>query len=428
MKPALKRFLSHFCFWREIGNEAKFSLIAVLPLFIALFLPVIYPSLISLTYSNQTVVERYAVVLDLDDSNISRDLILSMDATQGVEITRRVSSIDEGIQAVMSREADVFIFFPEDFSRRIKHFEQGNLKIYVYATNMMIYAAALTGIQTTILDKNVQLAIENVANPKGVTGDRALNIIDPIRYDKHIFYQPSMAYASFISPMLFIIVFNQMGLLILAFSIGYHREIDKEFRKRKLWYIDYFWRYLYYLCFVFLGTITVYFIVTPFFGWPCDNPVEMMKLILLLVISQMPLAIAFASFCKDRFTSFQMILGLSLFFFSISGYVWPREDTPVWVQKIQECFGVVPTAAAMRKIQYKNAMFLDCPDEILQLLKLHLIYLAISLVLVHRDLPAKPFIMLKNKIKPSKKAVKDDDDDDDECDDKTLIKEEAKAV
>ncbi|MBQ9393978.1 MAG: ABC transporter permease, partial [Proteobacteria bacterium] len=294
MKKFLVSFLSHLCFWKEFGDEAKYSVKSALPLIIAMFLPVAYPTLISLTYSNQSVVERPIVVLDLDNSAISRDLILSFDAAEGAVVKKQVETIDEGVQEIMSRGADAFVYIPEDFSSNIKHFKQGNMKVYVYATNMMTYASAMTAIQLTVLEKNVQLAVENVANPKGIAGEKAYNVMDPLRHDEHILYAPTLAYASYICPILFVLVFHQMGLLILAFSVGYHRENDEKFRKRRLWYIDYFWRYLYYLGFILLGTVTVYKIIVPIFGWPCNNSGEMMKLMVFMVFCQMPLSIMLA--------------------------------------------------------------------------------------------------------------------------------------
>ena len=389
MKNYFVSFLSHFCFWKEFGDEAKFSIKAVLPLVIALFLPIAYPTLISLTYSNQSVVERPIVILDRDNSAISRDLILSFDAAEGAVVKKYVETTDEGVQEIMSRGADAFVYIPEDFSSRIKRFEQGNLKVYVYATNMMTYASAMTAIQLAVLEKNVELAVENVANPKGIAGEKAYHVMDPLRHNEHILYAPTLAYSSYICPVLFVLVFHQMGLLILAFSVGYHRELDEKFSKRRLWYIDYFWRYLYYLFFILVGTVMVYKLIVPIFGWPCINSGEMMKLMVFMVFCQMPLSIILASVCKDRFTSFQYILGLSLVYFTISGYVWPQDNMPGWVASFSDAWGIKPAASAMRKISFKGAMFADCTEEITRLINLSIIYFMISLLFVHRDLPVR---------------------------------------
>ena len=114
MKAILRDILSHFFFWRTIWDEIKFSVTKVFPLFLVLAIPIIYPLVMSLTYSNQSVVERTAVVLDLDNSEYSRDLVLSIDATQGVTITQTVDNIEDGIHAIMTRQADSFLFIPED--------------------------------------------------------------------------------------------------------------------------------------------------------------------------------------------------------------------------------------------------------------------------------------------------------------------------
>ena len=97
----MKPWVEHFCFWRSFGDEAKFATIAFIPLFISIVLPIAYPLFMSLTYANQSVVERTAVVLDADNSAHSRDMMLSIDATQGLSIKRRVDTLEEGIQAVM---------------------------------------------------------------------------------------------------------------------------------------------------------------------------------------------------------------------------------------------------------------------------------------------------------------------------------------
>ena len=391
MKAILRDILSHFFFWRTIWDEIKFSVTKVFPLFLVLAIPIIYPLVMSLTYSNQSVVERTAVVLDLDNSEYSRDLVLSIDATQGVTITQTVDNIEDGIHAIMTRQADSFLFIPEDFSSRIKRFEQGTVKIYVYATNMMLYASVLTGVQTTVLDKNVELAIENVANPNGITGERALNTIDPIHYDQRMLFAPTLAYSSYLVPMLFVLLFHQMALIVIGFSIGLHREKDEKFRKKKLWFIDIFWRYLWYLPFIFVGTFVVYYGYSSFFGWPNGTPYEMMKLVMFLVCCQIPVGIAVASLCYDRFAPFQYLLASSLLFFTLSGYVWPTFAMPETILPALDYLGIEPAASAMRKITFKGADLVDCTREIKKLLTLNLLYTAGALIIVHRDLPLRPF-------------------------------------
>lgn len=399
----MKSWLEHLCFWRTFGNEAKFSVIAFIPIFISILLPIAYPLLMSLTYANQSVVERTAVVLDADNSALSREMMLDIDATQGLDIKRRVDTLEEGIQAVMTREADVFVFFPDDFSSKIKRFEQGSMKVYVYATNMMIYAAALTALQETVLVKNVDIAVEQIAHPQGVVGEKAYNTIDPINYHKHVLYSPTLAYSTYITPILFTLVFHQMGILILGFSIGFHREREPEFAKKKMWLLDYFWRYLFYAVFIAAGTAFVYGCVCPLFGWARgENAAEMMKLILLMVGCNFPIAAALASCCGTRYTAFQIVLGSSLIFFTLSGYVWPYYAMPDWIKPVTRYLAIFPTAQGVIKIAFKGAAFADCNREIAELVKLFGIYLVAALAIIHRDLLIRPAVLLKNRFrKPS---------------------------
>lgn len=399
LKSILKGFFSHFRIFHSIGNEAKFSVTSFFPVFIAIFLPLIYPFIISLTYYHNSVIDRSAVVLDLDNSAISRQLTLDLDATQGLYIKSQVKTIDEGYSAVMNREADAFIFFPEDFSTKIKTFKRGNLKVYVYATNMLNYASALTAIQTTVLDKNVEIAIERVANPKGLVREKAQRTLDPLQYDKHILYSPSLSYAEYVCPILFTLVFHQMGILMLAFSIGYHRERDKEFAKKNLWMVDYLWRFLFYVPFFIGGMAAVYYGYCTLFDWPHGNRLELIKMLLITIAANFPIAAILASLCKDRYTAFQLLLATTLIFFSYSGYVWPTYSMPDWVYNISKYMVEPQVASAMRKISFKGLTLNECQDEIAHMKVLFMLYLPFALLIVHRNIFVWPFKKIASKFR-----------------------------
>ena len=398
-KSILKTIGEHFRIFSSIGNEAKFSVLAIFPLFIAIFLPLVYPLLISLTYYQSTVTTRSAVVLDLDNSEITRQLTFELNATQGLYIKKTVNSIDEGYQAVMDREADAFILFPDDFTTDLKTFKQGNLKVYVYATNMMNYASTMTAIQTTVLDKNLDIAVDRIANPHGLTGEKAKNTLDPVKYEKYTMYSPALSYGEYICPVLFTLVFHQMGILMLAFSIGFHREKDKKFAQKKLWMVDYLWRLLYYVPFFIIGMCVVYYGYCPLFDWPHGNRLELIKVLLFMMAANMPLAFILASLCKDRYTAFQLLLATTLIIFSFSGYVWPTYSMPDWIYHISKFMVEPQVASAMRKISFKGATLADCQHELNYMFVLFWVYLPVAFLVVHRDWLALPFKKLFSRKK-----------------------------
>ena len=407
IRSRLLEFFRHFNLFRSFGNEAKFGFKSVLPVFVALLLPMVYPLVIAVTYSNQTVVERTAVVLDLDNSQYTRQLAVDLDATQGLKILYNVDSLDEGISAVLSRKADSFIFFPEDFTAGLKRFERGNLKLYVYATNMMIYASALTAIQTTVLDKNVEIAVERIANPKGITGEKAYNLIDPVKYSKSMLYSPTLAYGEYVCPMLYLLVFHQMAILLLSLSIGMHRESDKSFAKESLWLTDYLWRYLFYGVFYIIGMFVVFYIYCPLFAIPHGNQVEVFKLILLLIGVNFPITAICASICNDKYTCFQILMPLSLVLFSFSGYVWPRYSMVPWVQTISDWLSIQPAGEIMRSVAFKGKSLMDFPVQIHRMIELFIVYMIAAFIIVHRNWWFWPFKKIYTSIR-GKKAISDE--------------------
>lgn len=407
MNALLKRFFNHINIFNNLWRETKFAFKSFYPVFIILIIPLVYPAIISLVYSNQSVVERNVVVLDEDNSELSRHVLINLNATQGADIRYSVNSIDEGIRAVMSRQADAFLLIPEDFSTKIERVERGTLKTYVYATNMMIYASVMTAIQETVLDMNNQLALDRLTTPKGITGERAQAIIDPIRYDKTVLYAPTLAYSSFLCTLLFLLVIHQMMLIVPGFSIGYRREIDPEFKERHLWVIDYFAHFIFYLPFVAIAAWYIYCVLCPIFGWPTAPFSQMLALALLVSVMNFPISAILMSLAKDKYTTFQIVLALSVPCLMISGYVWPTYSMPGWVASMSDWFIINPIASAVRKIVFKGLTLNDIGPELYHMIRINIAYLVVAIIVVHRGIITrniKRFKALKTELNEAKRT------------------------
>ncbi len=379
-------WLSHFNIFKNFWEEIKFAFKARYPFMFIIIIPFVYPLLITLTYANQSVVERHVVIMDEDNSDLSRAFILNVDATQGAEVIRHVYTAEEGVQAVISREADAFIHIPEDFSAKFKRIEQADMKAYVYATNMMIYAAVMTAIQETVLSMNHDLALERVTTPKGITRDRAESIVDPIRYDKAMLFSPTLAYSSFICPVLFLLVVQQMMLIVPGLSIGFRRETDPEFKKRHLWLIDYLPHFIFFAIWAMVGVAFIYGFLCPTFGWPMASFKEMFILAMTICLLHFPISAILMSVAQDKFTTFQLVLALSVPCFMISGYVWPQYSMPGWVSSMSDWFIINPVSQGLRKVVFKGQSIQDLGPEYAKMLKIFVYYCIAAVIIVHRGI------------------------------------------
>jgi len=406
----LKYLFDHLNIFGSLWAETKFAVKSFYPIFLIIVIPLIYPSLMSIVYSNQSVVDRKVVILDQDNSELSRSFLINLDATQGAYIKNSVSTIDEGIEAVMSRDADAFLVISDDFSSRIKRVEQGNLKAYVYATNMMIYASVMTAIQETVLGMNTEIALARITTPKGITGDRAIAIVDPVRYDKTVLYAPTLAYASFLCPILFLIVIQQMSLIVPGFSIGYRREKDPEFAKKHLWLLDYLGHFIFFLPFVAAAAWFIYGVLCPMFGWPSALFSQMLILALIVSAANFPISAILMSIARDKNTTFQLVLALSVPVFMISGYVWPLYSMPGWVASVSEWFVINPVGFAMRKIVFKGMTISDVGPELNQIIRIFIAYTIAAVIIIHRGIIVRNvrrvtrFIAERKKVKTEPEA------------------------
>lgn len=388
MKDIVKKFNLLGSFW----NQMKFALHMRFPLFVLLGVPIIYPVLMSLTYVNMQVLEREVVVLDLDHSALSRETIFNLNAHQGVNVSEVVDSLDAGIDRVMQRQADALIFFPPDFSTRIKKGEEGNLKVYTYANNMMTYATLLTGVQMTIIDMNNELAVAKHA-PMGATVDRAKSAVIPFTYTKNILYLPSLAFSSFLMPMMFLVVFQQVTWISTGFSMGMRREEERRLgRRRKSYYfVEYLGFFLFDLSILVLGFLFVYIPLAQFFVWPTGSLTLMLPFIIFYCCVQFPLGVCFAEFFNDRYAAFQVLLCFSVPTMMMSGYIWPLFAMPEWVQTLSSWTAISHASEAVRIMAFKGGVLADILPQCLEMLKVAGAYALAAIVIIHlRALLTRP--------------------------------------
>jgi ABC-2 type transport system permease protein len=332
--------------WRWIFQEKRLLLILI-------SIPLIYSSLVAWLYVRKNPIERPAIVVDLDNSGYSRRLVHNLEATQELRIIDRPISIDAGWQAMKSRQAELFLLIPADFSRKIKRAENAEIKLWIDNANMLTFGVAYPAVAAVILDLNRDLGAGDLMR-RGIPPTMASSRVLPIVRADRLLFHPTGSYGNFLTYGLFIIVIQQLILIGLAFSTGLARQRGRRDQAERFPFTALEGACIGQSLFYLLGIIVIVRVIFPLFGLPLLDGRSTFWLFSAFSLAMAPLAIIIAGLARDMYSAFELPLFLSTPLLMISGFIWPYDQMPGYIQALAALFPATPALHALRIITLKT--------------------------------------------------------------------------
>ena len=209
-----------YIWWQELKAVVKDQ--GVLIFFI--LVPLGYPLLYTFIYTNETVREVPAAVVDNNRSSLSREYLRLVDAGADLEIVSHCSDMEEAKTLLKNGKVYGIIYIPESFSRDITKGVQTHVTIYCDMSGMLYYKAMLTANTNASLMMNKQIKIERSGNTT-IRQDEVST--SPIAYEDISIFNPQNGFASFLIPAVLILIIQQTLLLGVGLSAGTARENNR---------------------------------------------------------------------------------------------------------------------------------------------------------------------------------------------------------
>ena len=186
-----------------------------------ILVPLLYPMLYSFIYTEETVREVPAVVVDRSGTALSREFVRRVDATADVRVVARTGNMDEAKE--MMRRAEVYgiICLPENFSREVHRQEQAHVSLYCDMSGLLYYKALLLACTEVSLEMNTELQVERLGNSTSRQDEVATS---PLQYEDVALFNPQNGFASFLLPAVLMLVIQQTLLLGVGMINGTARE------------------------------------------------------------------------------------------------------------------------------------------------------------------------------------------------------------
>lgn len=331
---------------------------ALLILLIAL---VIYPVIYGIAYKNEVVRNIPVVVVDLDNTASSRQLVRMIDASEQLVVASGVGSLADAKAQFYQGEVSGVVLIPNDFERKLMTSGQTTVSVYSDAAYFMMYKQTLSGVLRASATFGAGVEIKRIL-AKGVPMEQAMARRDPVALQSVMLFNPAGGYNSFVIPGLLIVILQQTLLIGIGLLGGSERE-----RRRRRFTIPgtlhsgavmpvlfgkagaYFFIYL-------INVVITQVWVYHWFALPSKGellPVMALMVPFLLAVTFMGLAVS--TFFSRREHSIIFMVFLSPLALFLSGLSWPASAIPTWLNGLAKLFPSTTMVPALLQVRTMGA-------------------------------------------------------------------------
>lgn len=198
--------------WRRLrGDFWDFGMLS--------WIPVVLCGMLWLVFSAGIARDLPIVVIDNDNSTLSRQLTRWLDASPGIEVAAKVASSDEALHRLRERTAFGYLLIPNDFEQKLLGGRQATVQ-WLYNAQFSSHAGALLRDVRTV-STTLSAGIEMTARAKkGMSGVQAAAQFEPIRTTLNSLYNENISYEAFLTLALMPAMLQIFIVVAIVTSIG----------------------------------------------------------------------------------------------------------------------------------------------------------------------------------------------------------------
>ncbi len=350
---------------------------AVLILLIAV---TIYPLVYSIAYKNNVVREIPVTLVDLDNTQSSRQLIRMVDATKEIAVAQETGNMNEAKNLFWDGSSRGVIMIPDDFEKQLLKGNQTHVSIYCDANYFLIYKETLTGAIQASGTLSAGVEIKRLM-ASGITPEEAMRQRDPMKLNIYQLYNPSGAYGSYVMPGLILIILQQTLLVGIGMIGGAKKErghamisIEAARRRRTIFPVVFGKALAYFVIYLFNILFTQIYLFK-WFGFPAKGSfTDICLLMIPYIFSVIFLGLAISLLLRRREHSIMLMVFLSPVVLFLSGMSWPESSLPPLLYKLAHVFPSTSMVPAFLRIRTMGGTLADVKPELIFLFGQMVVY------------------------------------------------------
>jgi len=370
-------------FWQLMVAECK-AILADKAIVVTLFGGVLFYSVLyPLPYLHQVPTEQQIVVVDHDNSSLSRLVTRHADASAKIKVLANVNSIDQAQAWIDAGKAHGLLVIPADFRRNLLLGKGATLSYGGDASYFLIYSAIVEGLVSAGIDasKHVQM-IGLLA--RGQNPELAQQAVNSIHINSVPAFNPSLGYTPYVVPGLFLLILHQT-LLIGTGILGAGQ-----------WGKQGYWQQVRPVTLV-LARLSVFMMIyalfSSFYLGACfywykvsvvASVIEVGLFMLPFLLATGSLGIYLSSLFRRRELPAQLYLLVSMPILFVAGFVWPIALIPQPLVVASQVIPAVPAIMGMLELNQLGAGWSAVLPKWLQLWGLFAIFVTMAIVAIAR--------------------------------------------
>ena len=306
--------------WRRVlGMRPAFTILIMAPMIYGVF----YPQ----PYLTQILHKIPIVVVDNDLSDLSRQIVQTLDASGAVRVAASAGTLADAHAALDRGEAFAVVGIPPGTERDVLKGLAVHVPIYADATYLFIFRTTGNGIAVALNTLSSELAAGG-ARTDGSLVKATLAASSPADTLLQPIFNPVGGYGSYVVPAAFVLILQQtllIGVAILtvaAMAQGGGGALSSVLG-RGIAHLT-----------MYLAPLALYFVVLPrVYGFSAlGSPLQLFALASAFVLATSFLGQALGAWFTQPENPTLIVLGTSLPQFFLTGFAWPREAIPKPVQ------------------------------------------------------------------------------------------------
>lgn len=305
-------------------------------------------------------------VLDMDKTEMSRNVIKTFENSKYFDVVEYVSNIDEMKNEIDSNRIKAGIVIKSGFSRGISRNERPELLFIVDGSDPSIartaYSSGLFTAQAFSSEIKISRLVKN-----GVRMQQ-----EPIDIKSQVLYNPQLKSANFTIPGLIGLIMQNITVMLIAFSLVREKEkgtIEQLIVTPVKPFELIFGKLIPYTLIGFID-----FLIAAFFGtWWFKVPIHGSVLLLIIlglgfVFCALAMGILISTVAQNQLQAMQMSILIILPSVLLSGFMFPRESMPLFVRLLGNIFPITYFLVILRGIISKGAgLYLMLKDVLILL-------------------------------------------------------------
>ncbi|MEJ2766334.1 ABC transporter permease [Photobacterium sp. MCCC 1A19761] len=349
----------------------------------------IYSFLYPLPYANQLPREQQVVVVNLDQSQLSRELERMVDATPQVALTQRVTGMAEA-QAMLNRgQVQGLLVIPEFFARDLLLGKSPTLAFAGDAAYFLVYGTVVEGLAKAGGTLGAKAKVIRMVT-SGEHIALASQQHSPIHLTMQPVFNPGMGYIDYIVPAVFVLILHQTLLIAVSLLGCGQRTLPLVPGQPGYWYQSPAWQLVLVRAMVF---VLIYLpLVMYYFGFSFTyyhisrlaTIADLLAITVPFLLAVIGLGMILGHLLPRRELAIVVVLLSSIPLIFSLGFIWPVSMIPAPIQALVQLIPATPAINAFLRLNQMGAEFYQVLPLWLQLWGQAFAYGAIAWLLQRR--------------------------------------------